>query len=139
MHFLNKQEIYEKVKTHLLAQGRRANNVNGSGCYLRSPENPALKCAVGVLIDDEFYKPEMEGMFSVTPPDGMGDCYKLQYAGLMLSGVDPWEYGQLLKDLQIVHDSHDVEEWPLSLAAVAAKHGLHDASVQDAWAPSVSL
>ena len=52
------QEIYDKVKAHLLAQGRPA-MFQGS-CVYRSPNG--LKCAVGCLITDEAYDEDLEGV-----------------------------------------------------------------------------
>ena len=51
------QEIFDTVATHLFTQGRRA--FDGVGCVYRTPEG--LSCAVGCLIPDDLYAPEMEG------------------------------------------------------------------------------
>ncbi len=68
---MTKQEIFDKVKAHLLAQGKRA--VNGDGnCMYRGMDG--TKCAVGCLIPDELYTPLLEnhsayGICSPSNPD----------------------------------------------------------------------
>jgi hypothetical protein len=57
------QEIYDTVAKHLFAQGVRSRGKKpgseDTGCLYRGPEG--TKCAVGVLMSDEVYDPEMEG------------------------------------------------------------------------------
>ena len=68
------QEIYDKVKAHLIAQGRPAmcvltgeegytgatgSPIRGEVCMYRAPDG--AKCAAGCLIPDEKYHPSMEG------------------------------------------------------------------------------
>lgn len=51
------QEIFDTVYKHLVTQGEQS--VNGIGfCMYRNPEG--LKCAVGCLIPDDLYRPEMD-------------------------------------------------------------------------------
>jgi hypothetical protein len=52
-----KQQTYDTVLAHLLAQGKRAST--DSGCKYRTSDG--LKCAAGCLIPDEQYQPAMEG------------------------------------------------------------------------------
>ncbi len=53
------QEIFDTVATHLLRQGRRSMFEDSpSVCAYRGAGG--TKCAVGVLIPDELYNPEME-------------------------------------------------------------------------------
>ena len=53
---MKKQEVFNKVAAHLLAQGKPA--LKGEDCVYRSKDG--LKCAIGCLIPDENYTPEME-------------------------------------------------------------------------------
>ncbi len=121
---LSAQQIFNKVRDHLLAQNKQAARSDGSGCYLRSPDDPTLKCAVGCLINDEFFVPEAEGMFIQELCHVSGENYKLQYAGLMFSGVDPWKHGPLLRSLQTVHDGYPVAQWAEKLREMAIKYNL---------------
>ena len=52
------KEIFDRVKTHLLAQGAKARHSAGV-CAYRAPNG--LKCAVGCLITDEAYSDGLEG------------------------------------------------------------------------------
>jgi hypothetical protein len=55
---MTKQEIFDKVATHLLAQGKPSFTRFG-GCQYRGPNG--AKCAAGVLIPDDLYDPGYEG------------------------------------------------------------------------------
>jgi hypothetical protein len=55
---MTKQEIFDTVALHLIKQGKQSADATGD-CFYRSPDG--LKCAVGCLIPDEVYRPEMEG------------------------------------------------------------------------------
>ena len=106
------QEIFDQVVRHLLTQRRRA---TGSGdrnglCSYRTPEG--LRCAVGCLIPDDVYTPDMEDK-------GIDDL------------IEDWEelswmreHEKLLSKLQYVHDNEDVDDWEKELAQVALDNEL---------------
>lgn len=52
------QEVFDKVVTHLRTQGCQAFDPD-NGCVYRGPNG--TKCAVGCLIPDKEYTPQMEG------------------------------------------------------------------------------
>ena len=54
---MSKQEIFNKVMTHLFTQGKPAKTRKGD-CRYRTKNG--LKCAAGVLIPDEMYRTTME-------------------------------------------------------------------------------
>lgn len=55
------QEIFNTVAMHLFTQGRRAvNGFNGNMCSYRAPNGD--RCALGILIPDEYYSVGMEGV-----------------------------------------------------------------------------
>lgn len=57
------QYVFDKVITHLLEQGQQSRT--SSGCtYRDDTEGKVLKCAVGCLIDDQYYNPIFEGQGS---------------------------------------------------------------------------
>ena len=56
---LTARDIYERVSNHLLTQRAVSEDENGS-CRLRSGNG--RKCAIGSLIADELYRPEIEGI-----------------------------------------------------------------------------
>jgi hypothetical protein len=121
------QEIFDTVARHLFAQGERAGIVvdydpdefdEGFACRYRAPGGTV--CAVGKLIPDDTYDPEMEGCGVSLLLDSFGP----RLPSWMLDNYE------LLDRLQMVHDqkSHWVDDkrmrWELSLAAQA--YGLDD-------------
>jgi len=54
---MNNQEIFDRVAKHLLQQNCVA--VTSFGCAYRGYKN--TKCAIGALIPDDIYDPDMEG------------------------------------------------------------------------------
>ena len=100
------QELFNRVKTHLLNQGERAeSDVQNAGIYeCVYHSSSGLKCAVGCLIDDNAYDFSMEG-------EAVND--DLVYDALIKSGIDMGGKAvSILRALQHVHDSREPSEWP---------------------------
>lgn len=55
---MTEQECFDEVCAKMVAQGRRA--MSAAGCALRAPNGD--KCAVGCMIPDDEYDPELEGV-----------------------------------------------------------------------------
>lgn len=111
MSFLSLQEIFTKVKDHLLAQNAKAlATSDGFTCAYRGHNN--LKCAAGVLIKDEHYHPAMEDKFADHPRVAQG---------LIASGVNmnDQNVSSLVRGLQTIHDTHPVTDWGAELVFVA--------------------
>lgn len=105
------QEVFTMVATHLLAQNEKAMSANNSFCMYRSPKG--LKCALGCLIPDNEYAPELEGKtFREMQAKG------LVPPALLSMNVD------LIKELQAVHDQWQPERWATRLTIVAGDFGL---------------
>jgi len=128
---MDAQEIFNKVATHLFAQGRPA--LNGSSCVYQA--RGGATCSAGVLIPDELYVSCMEG-------HNVMDLVR-DYRSL----ADLWDGNvHLIQDLQKVHDGTvddslaqsrvrdktwgSTEAMRSKLATVAATHDLN-ASVLD--------
>lgn len=117
---MDTQQIFNYVIPALIAQGGQS--VDGGGaCVYRGVDG--RKCAIGMLIKDEFYKPELEGT-SVAYPDVI--------AALHRSGVNTQSNGEFLHNLQCIHDKFSLtagipwkEHVVRSAAAVAEYHNLH--------------
>lgn len=126
------QEIYDKVKVHLLAQGRPA-MFQGS-CVYRSPSG--LKCAVGCLITDEAYDEDLEGVpvrCLFEPGTEDKDVTEAYRAMLRESGIDTSNKDllRLLSSLQKAHDDGVSDEsltWDIEarLRRVAIQFNLGD-------------
>jgi len=120
------QEIFDTVARHLFTQGERAGyerNREDCGdesfaCRYRGPGGTA--CAVGVLIPDAVYDPEMEGAGVMLLIDNFGP------------NLPPWmrDNFELLDRLQMVHDqeAHWIsdERMRFELSTAAQSYGLDD-------------
>ena len=105
------QELFDKVKAHLLKQNARSTDAysGGTTCAYRGAEG--RKCAIGCLIPDEDYSMILEGKGPYVPAVRIA-------AGLSL------DQGALAADLQGVHDGWEPSMWPECLVNVAKNHGL---------------
>lgn len=117
---MNKLEVFEKVKVHLLQQNARSiRSRYGAGALCAYRGDNGLSCAVGCLIKDEFYHPSLETK-SVQAPEIIG---ALVASGIverhaLVSTNDP--IIKLLFRLQRMHDSTAVADWSWELAAIEA-------------------
>lgn len=103
---LTKQEIYNRVKAHLLAQGGPA--MEGKACAYRAGDGKM--CAVGCLITEEAYTPEIENVAVATIMVKAG----LIRDALRQSGIEPTTHMlNFLSELQHVHDGFTThhESW----------------------------
>lgn len=125
---MTNQEIFNKVAKHLLKQNARSVDPNDEICCYRGPDG--LQCAVGCLIADEHYSPELEGL--------PVDTYRVRGA-LYASGIvevhpdSPLYTGDaavLLAELQVIHDNDGPAYWRQALRMTAESFGL-DAAVLD--------
>ena len=109
---MNNQEVYDKVKAHLLTQNAKSISKDGFCKYrmIRSTK----RCAIGCLIPDNLYEKEMEGN---AVHNLLHDFPKVKE---FFDGVS----SNLLDALQSVHDSELVKNWPRELEAVAKNYNL---------------
>lgn len=98
------QEVFDQVVTHLLNQGERSVDADGS-CAYRGIDG--LKCAVGCLISDEDYNDSMEGIIVFD-----------------LGWVRPCNES-LLGYLQEMHDKVSPSLWEIHLQDIADTWGLN--------------
>jgi len=105
---MNNQEVYDKVKAHLLSQGHKSLGANGHCAYRGYA---GAMCAAGILIPDDMYHVGMEGTACSD-----GDVF----AVLNQLGIDY----TLVRSLQQLHDNVPVDIWPDALAAHARHFGL---------------
>lgn len=101
---MNKREIFEKVKAHLLAQGKRS-MLGDSWNRCRYRGDNGTSCAVGCLIKDEYYEETLEYK-------GVANIDVLR--ALRFSGVDvagDVDTPRMLCKLQEIHDTYLVSDW----------------------------
>ncbi|ESY35740.1 hypothetical protein NKK48_01415 [Mesorhizobium sp. C386A] len=109
------QEQFDRVYLGLAAQGwQRSYSDHHMQCMYRGPKN--CKCAIGQLIDDDEYIPEMDN-FSV----GVFNLDDFQRRGLFMDLAK-----QEFRDLQSAHDSNDFpREMNAAFDTLAGKYGLN--------------
>lgn len=100
---MNRYEIFQKVKTHLLQQNARSFGTDEGSCLYKSPDGK--KCAVGCLISPEFYSTKLEYM-TVSSPIILEAVENS--IGRELDEKDE----HLLHKLQSLHDLQVPEDWP---------------------------
>jgi hypothetical protein len=107
------QEMFDRVVTHLLTQNARSSHFlkTGEQCLYRGPEG--RMCAIGCLIPDEIYNPEMEvGFEDLLERPAIKELFptrKHECLGLRL---------------QMIHDRDEPSEWRHSLQQTATKYEL---------------
>lgn len=122
---MNNQEIYTKVRNHLLHQGRQAKEAGM--CKYRTDEG--LTCAVGCLIPESMYNPEIEDV-SAGMVVWVGLRYRANNRGqAILKGIFDSlgiqkESAPLLRSLQGLHDQHPPSEWEIRLDNLAKDYNL---------------
>ena len=114
---MTRQEIYVKVRDCLLKQKAKSTHigVNDYGVTFRECAyrgDNGMQCAIGCLISDALYTPEMEGRNVSYLCD---NSYLKPPSDATLA---------LLCSLQYVHDQTPPETWPQGLVALAERHGL---------------
>lgn len=125
------RELFERVRSHLLRQGRRARPATGGGCQYRvelaAEGGRVLRCAVGCLIPEDAYDPAIEGtsLFFVSLTDGRWtgstDGSARLAAVLEAAGVPTFPGAdRLISRLQDVHDRIPPQHWASELEAVGA-------------------
>lgn len=88
------QSIFDKVATHLFTQGVQSKSPTNRKCLYRGPNNTS--CAVGCLIPDELYEPEMDADYGANAIEAVLDVYpELEFLR---------QFRSLLSQLQGVHD-----------------------------------
>jgi hypothetical protein len=114
---MSTKEIFYKVKNHLLEQGEKSETSPGGDCVLRTKEG--LSCAIGCLIPENKYFPELE--------DCTLEGTELSEALNHVVGVAPKKVvlkQLLLGVLMRVHDEYDVDEWEYRLERVKEEFGI---------------
>lgn len=110
---MSKQELFDKVVTHLLTQNEKSTKVISGIEICAYRGNNGLMCAVGCLIPDEIYNEDIEGLRAVN----VIEKYMCNYPTYLF-------YSRFLEELQYVHDSMSVDLWKDELISLAKKEGL---------------
>lgn len=127
-----KQETFDIVARHLLTQGRKAQEPAttevGPRCRYRATDG--ARCAVGCLLGDDVYSPEMEGgsLEAVELyPDDAGDDDRMVTDTIKALGHD----FDLCLSLQRLHDYEPPSVWRVGLSNVARRFALSAAVLDE--------
>lgn len=112
---MNNREVFEKVKAHLLTQGKRSmgprnDETNTIRCAYRG-DNGAM-CAIGCLIPDELYSPTLEGH------DSSHCDIRTVLAKAGFESIDK----SMLSVLQRMHDGYSPDMWTIELDRIEARY-----------------
>ncbi|WP_439892421.1 hypothetical protein ACS7SF_07945 [Ralstonia sp. 25C] len=109
--FLAIEDIFDRVRTHLLAQHCRSEDADGEPRY-RGLDN--RRCGVGILINDACYSADIErlGVSLLRVPGDDALARALRCSGV---NVDDDRVVELLIDLQDIHDLAAIDSWPTAL------------------------
>ena len=118
---MNKQEIYDRVKKHLLTQNVRSTEWQGSSPECKYRGDNGTKCAIGALIPDRLYSTDMEG----SSVSGLSERYACTFDKIFGNTLAHDDLLMLLRDLQVTHDNFYPKDWKAELTYVANKHGLN--------------
>jgi len=110
---MNAQEVFNTVVAHLRAQGKQSLSKDGT-CAYRGEDG--LKCAAGILIEDNEYVPEMEHRTFRALLTQAGASYYC--ASLAQRFTDPG-IKEMIYTLQDVHDKADPKDWELNFEKTA--------------------
>jgi len=98
---MNSLQIFNRVSTHLLTQGKKSAN-DKDECLYRGPNNTS--CAIGCLILDKYYSTDLEG-FNLANNE-----IKLVLQKSLGRKITSDEIC-MLSDLQKIHDRIEPEYW----------------------------
>lgn len=105
-------EVFEIVEKHLLAQNERSMDLHSGKCMYY--DDYGLKCAIGCLISEDVYSPEMESkniLLDKTIRDGLEKSLGFKPSSGLL---------RLLDSLQKIHDETSVCCWAEELMTLRA-------------------
>lgn len=111
----HRQEIFDRIATHLLTQKQKSLMPDGYHCAYRGAGG--LRCSVGCLIEDAAYRPELEGSAAC--------CTFVKQAIQASLGYEltPEEY-KLIDSMQSIHDNIPHCDWRAELAKYARRSDL---------------
>ena len=133
---LSQQEIFTTVVKHLRNQGRKAQQTDvdpdmPGPCLYKTKDG--LKCAVGCLIPDHLYHPEMEGRSVRDMVRKFSTVRELLGIQFIHPDGDGLEGNiSLLERLQDLHDSISPLNWEREFVSISEHYGFDLTSVQNA-------
>lgn len=126
------QEIFNASAKHLLTQMERSLDPEGEYCRYRykKEDGKTLMCALGVLIPDNKYSPDIEGAIPQYFDGKDKPPYPSSSGALLMKIFQEIDLPtdskgiMFLRDLQIIHDEYQPVDWKYHLRMLADKYGL---------------
>ncbi len=115
---MNRQEVFNKVATHLLTQNEKARTQTGWGDFRCSYKaDNGLKCAIGCLIPDDLYDKKIEGNSIL---------YNPLLISILRNAIDLYIDDDInfLENLQTIHDQMSIKSWAEQLNQFAIDNKL---------------
>ena len=115
---MNRQQVYETVRNHLITQNVKSVNNLNAGVYRG---RIGRKCAIGVIIPDDLYKPEFDEV------NHNADIRSIiqRFGAINVLGYEVDEQDiEFLDELQQIHDQYDPAVWASKLSQFATDWGL---------------
>ena len=110
-------EVFSKVKKHLLSQNEKC--ISNNVCALKNEKG--LSCAIGCLIPDKLYTPDLEDFYiSIDGAYDRGSANKLVKILELINIPNTNLVRVMLKKLQEIHDEYEVDQWPKQLDLLEA-------------------
>ena len=109
-------DVFNYVKEHLLNQNEKSVDPWTLSCYYRAQKEngDVLMCAVGCLMDDEYYSPEFENS---SPSD-------IRVRTAIENSIPNWTYNvDLLSELQNLHDEREPYHWAIGFENLESYFG----------------
>lgn len=120
---MDAQALFDHIAGHLLHQGRPCRRDNDSTCLYRGPGGA---CAVGAIIPESCYTPQME-------EKPLGDlldwCRHSSLAAHQQLARVFERFFMLLHELQRIHDRCPSQQWRTALLETAAAYCLSENAV----------
>jgi hypothetical protein len=140
---MTKQELFDIVTKHLLTQMRKSKAMiksqafsDDERCFIHGPfvnacayrGEHSCKCAIGVVITDEDYRFDFEGVnilsLIVEHSEGNPSLQALKPFAVVEEGPFNLFRRSFITKLQLVHDAFEPGEWFLELQSMAKDEGL---------------
>jgi hypothetical protein len=113
------QQAFDKVVKHLLTQGMKSTDSITGYCQYRG--DSGRSCAVGCLIDDLDYSPNLEGNTVMT----LGEHYPAaKIMGVTVQDISVDDLN-ILGELQAIHDTVPCSDWRSTLEKMAKERNLN--------------
>ena len=119
-------ELFHIVRTHLLTQNKKSvssiGDVEDELCMYHGPDG--LKCAIGCLITDENYSPNLEGTGIYDSTVSKAVTKSLLARGIIKRAYLGVKTIEFLRSLQTIHDAMVPNRWREDLNLFAKTRGI---------------